>query len=93
MSPYAAVVCKIDEQHMNVQKDKVEAAEFIVRGSSAITDIPLSELELKSDVLIGAIIHNGQVIIPRGHDRIHPGDRVIIVSKRLSLHDLTDILR
>ena len=77
----------------HVIKDQVEAAEFVVREPSAITNVPLLELKFKPDVLIGAIIHDGQVIIPRGHDMIHPGDTVIVVSKLLTLHDLTDILK
>ena len=76
-----------------VIKDKVEAAEFVVHEASAITDIPLLELKFKPDVLIGAIIHEGQVLSPRGHDMIRPGDSVIVVSKLLELHDLTDILK
>ncbi len=77
----------------HVIKDQIEAAEFVVRESSPITDTPLSQLTFKPDVLIGAIIHNGQVRIPRGHDVIQPGDTVIVVSKLLTLHDLTDILK
>ncbi len=77
----------------HVIKDQVEAAEFVVRESSAITEVPLAELKFKPDVLIGAIIHEGQVLIPRGSDVIRPGDTVIVVSKLLTLHDLTDILK
>lgn len=77
----------------HVIKDQVEAAEFIVHESSPVTDIPLSQLKIKSDVLIGAIIHDDQVIIPRGQDMIHSGDRVIVVSKLVTLHDLSDILK
>ena len=81
------------EKLYHVIKDQVEAAEFVVEESSDVTDVPLSELKLKPDVLIGAIIHNGQVIIPRGNDTIRTGDRVVVVSKLLVLHDLTDVLR
>ena len=77
----------------NLIKGEVEAAEFIVKEASDITDIPLSKLKIKNDVLIGAIIHDGQVIIPRGQDTIRPGDAVIVVSKMLSLRDITDILQ
>jgi trk system potassium uptake protein TrkA len=73
-------------------KDQVEAAEFIVKEASEITDIPLSQLKIKDDVLIGAIIHDGEVRIPRGSDTISTGDAVIVVSKLLALHDITDIL-
>ena len=76
----------------NLTAGKAEAAEFVVKESSDITDIPLSQLKIKNDVLIGAIIHDGQVIIPRGNDVIRAGDAVVVVSKLLALHDITDIL-
>lgn len=76
----------------NIIRGKVEAAEFIIRGSSEITDTPLSELKFKENVLIASIIRNNKVIIPRGHDTINSGDNVIVVSKHLALRDITDIL-
>lgn len=76
----------------NIIRGKVEAAEFIIRGSSEITDTPLSELKFKENVLIASIIRNNKVIIPKGHDTINSGDSVIIVSKHLALRDITDIL-
>lgn len=76
----------------NLIKGEVEAAEFIIKEASAITGIPLSQLKIKNDVLISAIIRNGEVIIPRGNDVITPGDGVVVVSKLLALHDITDIL-
>ena len=44
------------------------------------------------EVLIAAIIHDEQVIIPRGHDRICVGDRVIVVSRPMGMDDISDIL-
>lgn len=76
----------------NIIRGKVEAAEFIIIGSSEITDTPLSELKFKENVLIASIIRNNKVIIPRGHDTINSGDSVIVVSKHLALRDITDIL-
>jgi trk system potassium uptake protein TrkA len=76
----------------NVIRGKVEAAEFIIRGSSEITGKPLAELKFKENVLIASIIRNNKVIIPRGHDTINSGDSVIVVSKHLALRDITDIL-
>lgn len=75
----------------NLIKGEVEAAEFIIKEPSDITGVPLSQLKIRDDVLIGAIIHNGQVLIPRGNHTIEPGDAVIVVSKLLTLRDITDI--
>ncbi len=79
------------ETMYSVIKDKVEASEFIV-GESAITSVPLSNLKLKQDVLIAAILRGGEVIIPRGQDTIEKGDAVIIVSKILGLHDISEVM-
>ena len=76
----------------NIIRGKVEAAEFIIRGSSEITDTPLAELKFKENILIASIIRNNKVIIPRGQDTIRSGDSVIVVSKHLALRDITDIL-
>ena len=76
----------------NVIPGEVEACEFIVKEESDVTGVPLSKLSLKRDILIAAIMRNGEVIIPRGQDEILPGDSVIIISRETGLHDITDIL-
>jgi len=76
----------------NVIKGKAEAAEFIVRESSELTELPLSELNFKDNILVAAILRDNRVIIPRGNDTISLGDRVIIVSTE-ALHDITEVLR
>ena len=77
----------------NIIKDKIEAAEFVIQEESDVTGIPLSKLELKENVLIASILRGKKVIIPRGHDTLEVGDSVIVVSKLLALHDITDILK
>ena len=77
----------------NIIKGKVEAAEFAVKEKSEITNKPLMELKFKENVLVASILRGKKVIIPRGQDMILPGDNVIIVSKQLALHDITDILK
>ena len=77
----------------NVIKGKVVAAEFIVAEGSPLINKPLTELDLKPDVLIAAILRDRSVIIPRGSDLFMPGDSVIIVTKHLGIQDLTDIIK
>ncbi len=77
----------------NIIQGQIEASEFIVREHSEVTDRPLMELNFKENVLIAAILRGKKIILPRGHDTIQPGDSVIVVSKLLALHDITDILR
>ena len=81
------------ERLYNIIQDEVEACEFIVKENSPIAGKPLSELKFKKDVLVASISRGGEVIIPRGHDVIEAGDRVVIVSKLLGLQDITEVLR
>ena len=76
----------------NIIKNKIEASEFIVKENSPITEAPLAELQFKQNVLVAAILRRKKVIIPRGADRILPGDRVVIVSSILAMHDISDVL-
>ncbi len=73
--------------------NRAEALEFAIREKSVVTDIPLSQLPLKSNLLIGCINRHGKIRIPRGQDSIQVGDTVIIVTTRKGLHDIQDILR
>ena len=77
----------------NVIKGKVEASEFIVRENSPVTAGHLMTLKFKENVLVAAILRGGKVIIPRGSDVISAGDRVVIVSGVMDLHDISDVLR
>lgn len=77
----------------NIIKGQIEIAEFTIRDNSRITNTPLSKLQFKENVLIAAILREKTVIIPRGHDVILPNDSVVIVSKLMALHDITDILK
>ena len=76
----------------NICKGQAEASEFVIRHQSKIVGTPLSKLKFKKNVLVAAIVRDGQVIIPRGYDMIQTGDAVIVVSKITGLHDITDIL-
>ena len=73
-------------------KGRVEAAEFTVSEGSPIVGKPLMELHLKPGVLIATIQRGRTQIAPRGQDVIQPGDSVVIVTKGLTLNNITDIL-
>lgn len=71
----------------------VEAIEFRVNQQSEVTDTPLMNLSLKSDLLISFINRDGKIIIPSGQDCINAGDTVMIVTKHSGLQDIRDILK
>ncbi len=76
-----------------IKKDKAEALEFHVNEGSKLIGIPLQELDLKDNLIICYINRKGKIITPKGQDCIKKGDRVIVVTTNMGLHDLSDILR
>ena len=73
--------------------NKVEALEFRVRESSRCIGVPLKDMPIKDDVLVGAIIRGGACIIPGGDDVIKAHDSVIVVTTMNGLHELDNILK
>ena len=72
--------------------DKAEALEFNVGDDSGVTNIPLKNLTIKENILIGGIIRDRKTIIPAGDDMILPGDKVVVIAANQRLQDLSDIL-
>lgn len=95
----AYVRAKKDSMDSNIEtlyhmfNSRVEAIEFRVYKKSAVTGIPLMNLNLKSNLLISFINRNGDIIIPSGHDTIEVGDTVMIVTTHTGFNDLQDILK
>ena len=81
------------ETMFKVNGDQAEALEFVVREKSAVTGVPLSQLNLKNDLQIVCIGRGGKVMTPGGADTIEVGDRVIGITKHKGLSDLRDILK
>lgn len=71
---------------------KAEALEFNITDSSSITDVPLQQLKIRKNTLIGSIYRNGKVIFPGGQDMIKVGDTVMVVLSGYRLSDIEDIL-
>ncbi|MEE0859395.1 MAG: Trk system potassium transporter TrkA [Acutalibacteraceae bacterium] len=72
--------------------DRAEAIEFKVTSDSEVTDTPLCDLKLKSDLLVACISRDGKIIIPRGQDYISKGDSVTIVTTHTGFKNIVDIL-
>lgn len=72
---------------------RVEALEFKVSESARghYLNTPLSDLNLKPNILICSIIRGKKITTPRGRDIIKNGDTVIVVTTTTGLDDLSDI--
>ena len=71
---------------------RVEALEFRVAENAPVCGIPLQNLRLRKNLLIGCLSRGGKIIIPSGQDTIEAGDSVIVVTSVTGLRDLSDIL-
>ena len=63
-----------------LQGGNAEVIEADAMESAPVIGVPLKEARLPKGVLVGALVRNGEVIIPRGETAIEKGDRVIIFS-------------
>lgn len=55
-----------------------EAIEFEALETSDIVNTPLSEVKFPKEAIVGAIVRDEEIIIPRGHNMIKPHDHLII---------------
>lgn len=76
----------------HILDNQAEALEFAIHENSPVIGIPLSDLNLKKNLLVCCLIRHGKVRIPRGQDTIQVGDTVIIVTTNKGLRDIRDIL-
>lgn len=72
---------------------RAEVVEFEAeREIRNLTNIPLSKLRLKRNLLIASLVRDSEVITPSGNDSILPGDIVLVVTAEHPLSRLSDIL-
>ncbi len=74
-------------------ENKAEALEFLINEDAPVVEIPLEQLDLREDILIACINHNGQIITPNGKSQIHVGDTVVVITTQRGLQDIKDILK
>jgi trk system potassium uptake protein TrkA len=86
LNPRAAMV---DEIVRNIHRNDLSAItileggkgrmiEIVVQKETKFVGVPLSELKLPKQMLVGGVIRNGELIIPRGHHKIQMGDHILI---------------
>jgi trk system potassium uptake protein TrkA len=88
-----AVVSKqlltVNAVHHFIQKQEVAAMasvpgidaqiiEYIVQGTDKITRKPIKDVHFPRNAIIGAIMHEDRLVIPRGDTRVQAGDRVVV---------------
>lgn len=72
--------------------EHAEAIEAEALDTSNIVNIPLSKVKFPKGALIGAIVRDDEIIIPRGDSVIHPKDHLIIFTLRKVVPKLEKLL-
>lgn len=70
---------------------KAEVLEFFIRNDADRLGIPLKDLRIRRDALLGAIIRGNDCIIPGGNDSIRRHDSVIAVTTKFGVQQFGDI--
>lgn len=81
------------ESLYRLNDNRVEVLEFMIKENSPVVGIPLAELKLKPNVIIGCITHKGQLTVARGQSVIAVGDTVILITTQTGMHDIRDALK
>lgn len=64
-----------------LRENLVEGIEFVAAEGSGIVGLPLAMLHMPRGSLVGAIVRDGQVIIPDGATVVRERDRVVLFSR------------
>ena len=71
---------------------QIETLQFLIKEANKMTGKPLSQLKLKKDILIAAIIRNGKTIFPTGEDSLQVGDKLVVITLLSNITKIYDLL-
>lgn len=80
------------EKSLSLEQDRAEVLEIEISAASPLIGVPLGQAGLPVGVLIGAIVREGRVIIPRGTDALQPGDHAIVFSTKEAISQIEKLL-
>jgi trk system potassium uptake protein TrkA len=74
-------------------EDRIEIVEAEIVKRSPLTKGTLSEIKLPRGVLVAALQRGEKLLVPRGSDRVEPGDRVLVITTTENASKLADLLK
>jgi trk system potassium uptake protein TrkA len=69
----------------------LEVIEAEALDTAKILDVPLKDLALPQDTVIGAIVRGNDVIIPDGQTVVRPHDHVVLVSRANTIREIEQL--
>ena len=71
-----------------IKGEEAEVIEFEALETSYLVGRPLSKLKFPKAAIIGALVRDGEMLIPDGETVIQPQDRVIILARREAIPEV-----
>jgi trk system potassium uptake protein TrkA len=74
---------------------QVQIVEFDVEAPGNgrhVIDVPLKEAKIPPNSKVASIIRGGQMVLPRGDEAIHQGDRIIIIGSPHAAREWSEII-
>ncbi len=90
-------ICQLSEafEVVNFAHGEVVLVGYQIKEGNPVCGVTLAELRSLRGLynyVVVAIVRNGETIIPRGSDIIHPGDRLYLVTKQRDMAAVEDLL-
>ena len=76
----------------SIHGGETEVTEIEISESSGVANKVIGDVELPTNVVIGALIRENEIIIPKKNDKILPHDHLIIISPRSKAPEMEDLL-
>ncbi|MFC2149980.1 Trk system potassium transporter TrkA [Calditrichota bacterium] len=71
---------------------EAEIIEFAISANSSIAGLTLSEIDFPDNSIVGAVEHDGEVIVALGNTMVSPGDRLVMFSDPRSVPKLEKLI-
>jgi trk system potassium uptake protein TrkA len=81
------------KQLVSLQAGESAISEIQIPSHYKLDGITLNELRISDEAIIISITRNNEAIIPRGNTQILSGDKILIMAKNKSLHQLKSMLK
>ncbi|MCU0642784.1 MAG: hypothetical protein MUC94_00785 [bacterium] len=88
---------EIDKKHLKEFKHDLELGDgaieqLVIDEKCKIADKKLKEVEFPKNVLVGAIVRKGKVIIPDGNTVIRKGDKLTLLGEKQDVQDALKLI-
>jgi len=71
---------------------EIEVIEGEAAEGAKLVERPLAQVDLPRGMLVAALRRDGRILVPRGSDRVEPGDRVLVIATSESAPRVAQLL-